>query len=165
MVIRCTIHNVPEVHCFFSLISCFGLDPFLNIKEDVYNEAVNLFYANLVCPEVPEVTQPITRSHLLKTPIDFSLSTFSEILELPNKGDHVFLSAHSKTKSNVFFSKSPLMVRKPPLLPPLNQIIESFPNGLLGILSFEEVSKTFSTPYRPYSCMPSLLIGNLMWAT
>lgn len=92
MVIRRSIQNVPEVHCFFSLISCFRLDPFLDIKEDVYNEAIKLFYPNLVCLEVPEGTQPITRSHLLKTPIEFSFSTFSEILELPNEGDHVFRS-------------------------------------------------------------------------
>lgn len=87
VMLGCSIQKGPEVRCYFSLLSQFGLDHFLDIDDVAYVEAVKLFYANLVFLKVPEGIEPILWSHLLETPIEFSLFTFYEILDLPNEGD------------------------------------------------------------------------------
>lgn len=43
---------------------------------------------------VPEGTNPIIRSVVLNTLVEFNLSTLYEIIELPNEGDHYFLTVH-----------------------------------------------------------------------
>lgn len=59
-------------------------------------------------PEVPEGTDPIILSNLLKTPIEFSLSDLCQIFNLPNGSDHVYLTsfdhlpAYSKTEPEVY---------------------------------------------------------------
>lgn len=67
----------------------FSPEIFLNMKEDVYEEAVRLSYANMSIPDVSEGIEPILRSNLLRTPIEFSLSTLCEKFDLPNKCDLV----------------------------------------------------------------------------
>lgn len=43
----------------FIVISPFGLNDFLDIEEDVFEEAVRLFHANLIFPKVPEGVNPL----------------------------------------------------------------------------------------------------------
>lgn len=80
----------------------------MSISDDVSEEAVMFFYTNLVCPNVPEGTKPILRSHILDIPVEFPVAYLCDILGLPNKGGNVFLSsfdklfAVSKTESKVF---------------------------------------------------------------
>lgn len=134
-----TIKNVPEVWCFFSLLFPFGLDRFLNIEKDVYEEAVKLIYANLVCPIVPEDTEPILVPALGNTYRVLPLH-LSEILDLPNEGDHVFLSAYgklpgfSKIQSYVF-SQISIDGDKNTSATRLKPDFASFSNGLLKMLS------------------------------
>lgn len=74
----------------------------------MYKEAVKIFYANLVCLVVSEVTEPVLRSHLLDVPTEFFVSSLCDILGLHNEGDHVFLfsflklSTASKIESEIF---------------------------------------------------------------
>lgn len=96
VVLGRSIQKGSEVRCYFSLLSQVGLDHFLDIDDVVYEEAVELFYANLIFFKVPEGTDPILWSHLLETPIEFSLFALYEILDFPNECDQVFLSAHDK---------------------------------------------------------------------
>lgn len=82
---------------------------FWTFEEDVYEEVVCLFYTNVTLPKVPGSTDLIMHSNLLKTPIEFYLSNPCQILELPNGGDHVYLtgfdhlSAYGKTEFEVCF--------------------------------------------------------------
>lgn len=64
----------------------------MSINEDVYEDAVCLFYANMTIPDVPEGTDPIIQSNLLGTQKEFILSDLCHI-DLPNVGDHVYLAA------------------------------------------------------------------------
>lgn len=90
------VQDIPEIRYHWALLSSFGLDDFLHIKEEVFEEAIKLRYAHLTVAEVPEGTETLLRSHLLGTLIKFSLSSLCEILNLRNEGDHVYLSAFDK---------------------------------------------------------------------
>lgn len=117
-----TIQMCPEVPCHLFLLSRFELDRFLDIDDVVDQEDVKLFYGNIVYLEVLRGIEPILRSHLLGTPIEFSLSNHHEILDLPNEGDHAFFfacdkpPAFGKNDADVFLS-SRMMVRRPQLPP------------------------------------------------
>lgn len=92
----CIIQPAQEVCYHFTLLYRFGLNVFLDTEEDVFEEVVRHFYAALTIPEVPKGTKPMFRSHLLRTFIEFSLSTLCEILNLPNEEDLVYHSAYDK---------------------------------------------------------------------
>lgn len=145
----------------------------LSIHEDMYEEAVKLFYANLICPDMPEGTERIPNSHLLKTTIKFSLSTLSDTLRLPNGRNHVFLSVNDKL-SAIFKIESEVSLK----------VLSSYTDGgktsnathfkpkfhvisrwFIGNFVPPGGHKDFLHPLRPCSCMPSLQTKNLMCAT
>lgn len=61
----------------------------------MYEEAVRIFYSKLYCHDVPQGEEPILRSHVL-VPGELSASSLCDTLNLPNEGDHVFLSSSDK---------------------------------------------------------------------
>lgn len=104
-----TVENVRYIRRHFALPTSSGLDKFFNIREEGYEEAVCLFYADMTLPEVPEGTDSVIRSNLLETPIEFSLSELCQIFEIPNEGEHVCLTAfdhllaYGKIESEVYY--------------------------------------------------------------
>lgn len=78
----------------FALLSRFSLEVFDSTYE-FFEESVRLFYSNLTIPEVPEGNEPFLDPISLELPSN-SLSTLCEILDLPNEGDHAYLSVFDK---------------------------------------------------------------------
>lgn len=80
----------------FSLFSAYEFIKILNLDDLAYEEGVRLFYANMSIPNVPEGFDAIIRSVVLNKPIDFNFSLLCEILDLPNIGEHCFLTMNDK---------------------------------------------------------------------
>lgn len=55
MVHRRTILKALEGQCFFSLLSHSGLDPFVSIGENVYEEAIKFYMPILSAPPFQKV--------------------------------------------------------------------------------------------------------------
>lgn len=71
----------------------------LNNDDSIYEEGVSFFSTNMSIPEVPEGSNTIIQLVVLDNPIEFNLSTLSETLELPNEGEHYFLTMNDKVTS------------------------------------------------------------------
>lgn len=86
-----------------------GWDSFLCISKDVYELVVHLFYAKLYWPDVPKGTEPILWSYIPNVPIEFSVSSLLNMLNLPNKANMFFLPLPT---SLLCFLKQSLMFLK-----------------------------------------------------
>lgn len=132
----------------FTLLTDYRLEKFLSIKEQIYEEVVRLFYANMTVPYLPEGTDFVIQSNLLGTQIEFTLSNLCQILELPNTMytslpwmicQHVALQSLNYIPS----SFSPVGNRKLPLNS--SSIFESSQIGGLEMSSLVLVTMTMST--------------------
>lgn len=63
------IQDVTHILWHIVLLTNYGFDKFFSIKEGVYQEAIRLFYANMTVPDVPDGTDPIIQSNLLRSHI------------------------------------------------------------------------------------------------
>lgn len=89
----CTVQKVPLLRGHFVHLINYILEKLLNINLQVYNEAVRLFHANMSVPNVPKGTDPILKFNILGAQIEFILSDLYQIVDLPNIGDHCYLTA------------------------------------------------------------------------
>lgn len=92
----CFVQPSPEVF-ISSLLVHFGWVPFLYILEDVYEEAVRLFYYKFCCLAISEGEEPILKSHSLN--VELSVSSYCDMLNLPKESDSVFFSSLDKLLS------------------------------------------------------------------
>lgn len=162
----CTTQRAQEVHCHFMLLSGGRLDDFLAINEDVFKEAVKLFYANLSISEALKGIKPVLKSFLLGTPIGFTLSTLYEILNLPKKCDHVYLSAYDKLPSFgeykfKIYSLISIDGEKPNTATRLKPDFPIISEWCIGNDVHQEVGKTFSTSSSPFLVLPHHLLEDI----
>lgn len=152
------VENVLVARRHFALIFQLDLNNFLNIKKDVYEEFVCSTPSSLF-PIVLERIEPILCSNLLGTPIEFSLSTLCDILDLPNEGDLVYLTAndrlpiYGKIESEVYsFSRLIVSRAQPPISNLIFRVISKWFIKMLSLGQVTTTLSTFSTVFSIFSC-------------
>lgn len=84
-----------DVLSFFSPLIHFSREPFLSFLR-MYELTVCLVHLNLYCPEVLEGEESVLWSYILNVPIELSVSSLCDMLNLPKKCEHVFLYVFHK---------------------------------------------------------------------
>lgn len=84
--------KVPYVRRYFVRLIDYGLEKFMTINEEVYNEAIRLLLCQYVRPDVPELLN-LSQSNILENQTEFTLSNLCQTLDLGNVSDYYYFTA------------------------------------------------------------------------
>lgn len=146
------------------------LEPFLNIVDVVYEDAVRLVYANVT---ITEDDDPIIQSFVLSTHIEFNLVLLSQILQLLDEGDHCYLTTATSLFTTIYtptvepksksIQPSPTLAANQRPLPFWNRILDSFLSGSKETLSLVSVIMAMCSPSKACFFNSFLMIGDWLF--